>query len=92
MRLLANILERIGLASMDEYCLCGIPKDDHYLAMVDKFIGKTTDEMYNEKAHLQSAMLKMLTIYGNICTNYQRDNLRYIGAKAHERLRNKDQA
>jgi hypothetical protein len=71
---------------MTEYCLCGIPKDDHYIAMLDKFVGQSVDEamdgIYNEKARLQAAMFNMLTVYGNICTNYRQDNLRFLEDKA----------
>ena len=74
---------------MAEQCVCGIPKDDHYIAMLDKFVGlsvaETMDGIYNEKARLQASMFNMLTVYGNICPNYQRDNLRYVEQESKKR-------
>jgi hypothetical protein len=56
----------------DEVCLCGIPKADHLNVDYLKVITADTEPYIKEK------LSTMLHIYGNICTNYRRDNLKFL--------------
>jgi hypothetical protein len=67
---------------MAEYCLCGIPEDDHI--PLEFGVEQTIDEFFNNKARIQAYMSNMISLYGNVCTNYKRDNLRYLEDKANE--------
>ena len=61
---------------MPEYCLCGIPKKSHI--NTDNLVGKSVADVQRQAAEIQARFTEMLILYGNICTNYQRDNLRYL--------------
>jgi len=60
---------------MDEICQnCGGPKFTH--PEIANFIGQPfSEEIYDS---MLQEIIRCKTLYGNVCLNYKRDNLKYL--------------
>lgn len=61
-----------------EFCRCGIPKRDHATLDLLDLEAVSIEEASDKVLRLKKKVLHMSEVYGNVCLDYKRDNLRYL--------------